>query len=117
MEDAAHNHLNQYDHPGKKTNPNYLTVAFTAADPAPWVTIYHWQILMSSGSERIIEVVFEASWLIPFQLWVPQEHSKKVSGASLPASTVRGASMHDAQIVDELDIPLLAVEFDGEPLR
>lgn len=94
-----------------------LAVALATADEAPRVIVDDRQILLSAWSEWIIEVVTEPCRLLPSILGVSEEHAQKVASAGPAiAATIRLTSVHDAQIVDELDVALLAVDLGAKPL-
>lgn len=92
-------------------------MALTAADQAPWVVIDHGDVLGPARCEWIIEVVLEASWLVPCILGVSKEHSEQVAGAGFAVcAAIRAPSMHHAKVVEELNITLLAVKLHAEAL-
>lgn len=93
-------------------------MALAAADDAPRIIVDDRKVLLAARRERIVEVVTEPSWLVPGILGITKEHAEEVASAGLSlGSAVRFASMHDAQVVDELDVALLAVELGAETLR
>ena len=92
-------------------------MALTAADDAPRVIVDDRKVLLAAGRKGIVEIVTESSWLVPGVLGITKEHTEEVASAGLAlCSTIRFASMHDAQVVDELDVALLTVELGTETL-
>ena len=92
-------------------------MALAAADDAPGVVVDNGQILLTAWGERVVEVVAEPSRLLPSIYGIAKEHAQQVTTARLAVGTaVSLAGMHDAQVVDELDIALLAIKLGAEAL-
>lgn len=92
-----------------------LAVRLATTDDAPWVIVDDRQILWPARHERVIEVVLEASWLLPGVIRVSEEHPEEMSRTGLPSHTaVRTSSMHNTQVVQELNVTLLTVELGAE---
>jgi hypothetical protein len=90
-------------------------MAFAAADAAPWVRVEDREALRSAGSERVVKVVTAASRLLPSICGVAEEHAQKVPGTSLAINaTVLCTGMQDRQVMEELDVALLPVDFSAE---
>lgn len=88
----------------------YLTVALATTDDAPRVGIDDREILLAARSERIVEVVAEPRRLFPSILGISKEHAEKMTGTGLTiVAAICLAGVHDAQVVDELDVALLAI--------
>jgi hypothetical protein len=96
---------------------SHLTVALTAANDAPWVVVDDRQVLRSARGEWVVEVVAEGSWLLPSIGGVAEKHAEKMTCTGLAVrATVFATGVHDAQVVDELDVALLTVERGAEAL-
>jgi hypothetical protein len=92
-------------------------VALATADDAPRVVVDDREILLASRSKGVIEVVTEPSRLLPSVLRIAKEHAQKMASAGLAiAATICLTSMHNAQVVEELYVPLFAVNFHTEAL-
>lgn len=90
-------------------------MAFAATNGTPWVHINDGQLLLPTGREGVFEIVTEAGRFVPGMFGIPEEHAQQMSGACLPIGPlVRFASMHDAQVVDELYVALLAIKLRTE---
>lgn len=96
----------------------HSTMALAATNGAPWVHIDDGQDLGPAWGEGVIEIESEASRLVPSILGIPKEHAQQMSSACLPiGSLICLASMHDAQVVDELYVALFAIEPCTESFR
>ena len=94
------------------------TMALAPTDGTPRVHVDNRNILHPSGGKGVVEVEPEAGRLDPGPLGIPKEHAQQVSSARLPiGSLVCFAGVHDAQVVDELDVALPAIELGAELLR
>jgi hypothetical protein len=92
-------------------------VALAATDDAPRIHVDDWKVLRPPGSKRIIEVITVSSRLVPGILGITKKHAQEVTSARLAVdSLVCFTSMHDAQVVNELDVTLLAIELALELL-
>jgi hypothetical protein len=92
-------------------------VAFTATDDAPRIVVDDGEVLLAAWREGVVKVVPEASWLLPCILGVAKKHAQEMTSAGLAiAATIRLTSMHDAQVVEELNVALLAVKLCAEAL-
>lgn len=92
-------------------------MALTPTDSTPWVHVNNRQLLHPAGCKGVVKVVSEAGRLGPGIFGIPKEHAQQVSSARLPiGALVCFSSMHDAQVVDELDIALLAIKLCAELL-
>lgn len=92
-------------------------MALAAADGAPRIQIKDRETLSPTGRERVVEVVAAASRFLPSICGVAQEHAQKMAGASAAIDTaVLGAGVHDAQVVEKLNVALLAVDLCAEAL-
>ncbi len=93
-----------------------MTLATT--NGTPWVHVDDRKLLWPTGSEGVVEVTSEAGRLVPSILGIPKEYAQQMSSARVPIGPpVCLASMHDAQVVDELYIALLAIEPCAESFR
>ena len=96
----------------------HSAMALAATNGTPRIHVDDGQLLGPAGCEGIVEVVSETGRLVPGVLGIPKEHAQQVTGTRLPiGSLVCFASMHDAQIVDELYVALLPIEPCTEPFR
>ena len=92
-------------------------MALAAANGAPRIQVNDREMLSSTWRERVVEVVAAANWFLPSICGVAQEHAQQMAGASAAIDTaVLGAGVHDAQVVEKLNIALLTVEFGAEAL-
>jgi hypothetical protein len=88
----------------------HLTVALTPRNLAPGIQVHNRQILHSTGHEGVIKVLRIRACLDPLVLWIAEEHTEQVARAALGRGTVGGARVHDAEVIDELDVAFLAVQ-------
>lgn len=96
----------------------HSTVALAATDGAPRIHVNDGQLLVPSGCEGVVKVGSASGRLLPSVLGIPKEHAQQVSSARLPiGSLVRFTGMHDAQVVDELYVALLAIKLCAEAGR
>lgn len=94
------------------------TMALTPTDGTPRVHVNNRNLLHPAGGKRVVKVEPEAGRLDPSPLGIPKEHAQQVTSARLPiGSLVRFAGVHDTQVVDKLDVTLLAIEPGAELLR
>jgi hypothetical protein len=94
-----------------------LTVAFSATDEAPRVVVDNGKILLTAWSEGVIEIVTEPRRLLPSIRRISQKHAKKVTTAGFAIGAVVCLTrMHNAQVVDKLNIALPAVKLGAEAL-
>lgn len=91
-------------------------MAFTTAYLTPRVEIVDGDLLTTATRERILKVALKRGRLFPRLLGIAKEHAKKVACARLVGLAIGGTSMHDAQVVDELDVPLLAIKLGADLL-
>lgn len=92
-------------------------MALAAADDAPRIVVHDWKVLLAARCERIVEIITELSWLLPCILRIAKEHAQKVASTGLAiVSAICLTSMHDAQVVDELNVTLLAIKLAAEAL-
>jgi hypothetical protein len=92
-------------------------VAFSAADDTPWVVVDDRQILRPAWLEGVVEVLAISGRLLPGVFWIAKKHTQQMASAwPTVVATITRASMHDAQVVDELDVALFAIEFGAETL-
>ena len=89
-------------------------MALTTADLTPRVEIVHGDLLESTGREGVLEVVPEGSRLVPCVLRIAEEHAEKVALAWGVSLSVCGTSVHDAQIVDKLNVAFLAIKLGAD---
>jgi hypothetical protein len=93
-------------------------MALTPTDGTPWIHVNNRNLLHPAGRKGVVKVEPEAGRLFPSPLGIPKEHAQQVTSARLPiGSLVRFAGVHDAQVVDELDVALPAIEAGAELLR
>lgn len=94
-----------------------LTMALAAADETPRIAIDYRQILRTAGRKGIVKVIAESSGLVPRILRIAKEHAQEMATAGLAiCATIGSAGMHDAQVVDELDVTLAAPQLGAEAL-
>jgi hypothetical protein len=92
-------------------NIKRLAVALAATDDTPRVVVNYREVLLAAGCKGVVEVVPEASWLLPSIFRVAKEHAQEVTSAGLAiGATVCLTRMHDAQVVEKLNVALLAVK-------
>lgn len=92
-------------------------MALATADQAPRIVVDDGKVLLSARSEWVFEIVTEACWLLPSIFGISEKHAQEVASAGLAvATTICFAGVHDAQVVDELNVALLAVKLGGKPL-
>jgi hypothetical protein len=98
-------------------NIKRLTVALAATNDAPRIVVDHREILLAARCEGVVEVVPEASWLLPGIFRIAQEHAQEMTSAGLAiGAPVCLTSMHDAQVVEKLNVALLAVKLCAKAL-
>lgn len=86
-----------------------LTMALPTTDLAPGIRIDDRKFLRPPWSEWIVEIAEIACWLFPHIFGIPKEHAEKMASAALALSAVRGTSVHNAKVVDELNVALTSV--------
>jgi hypothetical protein len=86
-----------------------LTMALTTADCAPWIQVEDGDNLFPPFGKWVVKPGLEAGWLLPSFLWIPKEHAKEMT-ATTPASAICGTRVHDAEVIDELNIAVLPVK-------
>jgi hypothetical protein len=92
----------------------YLTMAITARDLAPRIQIDNGQLLPSPRRKRVVKLGHICACLLPLARGIAEEHAEQVARAAGASwGVVGGARVHDAQVVDELDVAVLAVELDA----
>jgi hypothetical protein len=94
----------------------HSTMALAATDLAPGVHVTNRNLLTTTKGERIVKVVLPGSRFIPCTLGVAKEHPQKMTRARHVRLAIRCTSMHDAQVVDELNVALLAIKFGADLL-
>jgi hypothetical protein len=93
-------------------------VALATADDAPRIVVDNRKILLASWSKGVVKVVTEPSRLLPSIFRIAKEHAQKMTSAGLAIGTaVRLTGMHNAQVIEELYVTLLAVNLGTEALR
>jgi hypothetical protein len=93
-------------------------MALPPTDGTPWIHVNNRNLLQPSRRKRVVKAEPEAGRLFPGPLGIPKEHAQQVTRARLPiGSLVRFAGVHDAQVVDELDVALPAIEAGAELFR
>ena len=92
-------------------------MALTATNDAPRVRIEDRETLLPTRNERVLEALAPVIRLVPSICRVAKEHAQKMtSTGTVTDATVLGTGMHDAQIVEKLDVALLTVDFCAEAL-
>lgn len=92
----------------------HLTMALTARDLAPRIRIENRQVLFTTDCERVVEIGFERSGLLPSKARIPEEHAEEVARAACLFIAIGRTCVENTQVVDELDITLLAIKLCGE---
>lgn len=94
-----------------------LTVALTSANDTPRIAVDNGKVLRPALCEGVLKIVAVAKWLFPSVVGVSQEHAQQMARARLAVGTsIRPTSVQDAQIVDKLNVALLAIELHAKAL-
>lgn len=92
------------------------TMAFHTADLAPWIGIKDREILLPALLKSLVELALVFDGLDPGICGVSKEHAQKMSAAAVigVSHTVGRTSVHNAQVVNVLDVASAAIEFRAE---
>lgn len=83
-----------------------------AADLTPRIDVNDRHILGTIFHEVIVELKCVGRWLVPCLLWVAEEHSQQMARIRTDSvsETVRRTSMKNGEVVDELNVTVLAIK-------
>lgn len=94
----------------------HLAVALTTTNFAPGVKVTDRYLLTATRGEGVVEIVLPGIGLVPGVLRIAKEHAQKVSCARLVCLAIGCTGVHDTQIVDELNVALLAIKLGADLL-
>jgi hypothetical protein len=90
-------------------------VALAAANDAPRIVVNDGKVLLAAWHKGVVEVVTKSSRLLPSVCRISQKHAQEMASAGLAfATTICLTSMHDTQVIYELDVALLAVKLGAK---
>lgn len=92
-------------------------MALTPRNLPPRIWVNNRQTLPPPQHERIVEVLRIRSRLGPFIFRITKEHAEQMARAAPGRSAVCGACVHDAEVIDELNIAFMSVKLRTVFLR